>query len=45
MGHLDAAIRMWEQVARLLPEDQLTAQLLDAFRPDVAEPAEPAAPQ
>jgi tetratricopeptide (TPR) repeat protein len=45
MGHLDAAVSMWERVARLLPEDELTPQLLDAFRPDVAEPAAPATPQ
>jgi tetratricopeptide (TPR) repeat protein len=45
MGHLDAAIRKWKLVARRLPEDQLTAQLLDAFRPDVAEPAAPAPPR
>lgn len=44
MGHLDAAIREWERVARLLPEDQLTAQLLEAFRQELAEPAEPAPP-
>jgi tetratricopeptide (TPR) repeat protein len=45
MGHLDAAVSMWERVARLLPEDELTTQLLDAFRPDVNEPAAPALPQ
>jgi hypothetical protein len=45
MGHLDAAVRMWERVARLLPEDELTAQLLEAFQPDIAEPAAPALPQ
>jgi hypothetical protein len=45
MGHLDAAVSMWERVARLLPEDELTTQLLDAFRPDVTEPAAPALPQ
>jgi thioredoxin-like negative regulator of GroEL len=45
MGHLDAAIRKWKIVARLLPEDQLTAQLLEAFGPDVAEPAAPALPR
>jgi tetratricopeptide (TPR) repeat protein len=45
MGHLDAAVSMWERVARLLPEDELTTQLLHAFRPDVAEPAAPALPQ
>jgi tetratricopeptide (TPR) repeat protein len=45
MGHLDAAVRMWERVARLLPEDELTAQLLEAFRPEIAEPAAPALPQ
>jgi cytochrome c-type biogenesis protein CcmH/NrfG len=42
MGHLDEAVRMWERVAGLLPEDQLTAQLIEAFRPDVAEPPAPA---
>ncbi len=42
MGHLDAAVRKWERVAQLLPEDQLTAQLLEAFRPSVAETAEQA---
>jgi tetratricopeptide (TPR) repeat protein len=45
MGHLDEAVRMWERVAGLLPEDQLTAQLIEAFRPDVAEPPAPAPPQ
>jgi tetratricopeptide (TPR) repeat protein len=43
-GHLDAAVKMWEQVAQLLPEDQLTAQLLEAFRPAVAERLQPGAP-
>jgi tetratricopeptide (TPR) repeat protein len=42
MGHLDAAVRKWERVAQLLPEDELTTQLLEAFRPTVAEAAEPA---
>jgi tetratricopeptide (TPR) repeat protein len=42
MGHIDAAVRKWERVAKLLPEDQLTAQLLEAFRPAVADAAEPA---
>jgi tetratricopeptide (TPR) repeat protein len=45
MEHLDEAVRMWERVARLLPEDQLTAQLIEAFRPDVAEPSAPAPPE
>jgi tetratricopeptide (TPR) repeat protein len=45
MEHLDEAVRMWERVARLLPEDQLTAQLIEAFRPDVAEPPAPAPPE
>jgi tetratricopeptide (TPR) repeat protein len=45
MGHLDAAVSMWERVARLLPDDELTTQLLDAFRPDESEPAAPALPQ
>jgi hypothetical protein len=43
-GHLDAAVTMWEQVAQLLPEDQLTAQLLEAFRPAVAERLQPGTP-
>ena len=42
MGHLDAAVRKWERVAKLLPEDELTAQLLEAFQPEVASAAEPA---
>jgi tetratricopeptide (TPR) repeat protein len=45
MGHLDAAVRKWEPVSRLLPDDELTAQLIEAFRPDIAAPAEPAPPQ
>jgi thioredoxin-like negative regulator of GroEL len=45
MGHLETAVTMWERVSRLLPEDQLTAQLLEAFRPDVSAPAEPAPPR
>jgi tetratricopeptide (TPR) repeat protein len=32
MGHLDSAVRVWERVAELLPESELTAQLLDAFQ-------------
>ncbi len=39
MGHLDAAVKKWERVAKLLPEDELTAQLLEAFRPVAAEAA------
>jgi tetratricopeptide (TPR) repeat protein len=42
MGHLDAAVRKWERVAQLLPEDELTTQLLEAFRPTLADAAEPA---
>jgi tetratricopeptide (TPR) repeat protein len=42
MGHLDAAVTKWERVAQLLPEDELTTQLIDAFRPTVADVAEPA---
>lgn len=41
MGHMDAAVGKWERVAQLLPEDDLTAQLLEAFRPAVADAAEP----
>lgn len=45
MGHIDAAVRKWERVAQLLPEDDLTAQLLEAFRPTVAEAPQPAEQQ
>lgn len=45
MGHLDAAVRQWERVAQLLPEDKLTAQLLEAFGPTTGDGAQPADPQ
>lgn len=45
MGHLDAAVRKWERVAELLPEDDLTAQLLDAFRPPETASVQEAVPQ
>jgi tetratricopeptide (TPR) repeat protein len=44
MGHIEAAVTMWERVSQLLPDDQLTAQLLEAFRPDVEDPAAPNLP-
>jgi tetratricopeptide (TPR) repeat protein len=34
LGHLDAAIRQLENVARLLPESQLTSELLAALKAD-----------
>jgi hypothetical protein len=33
-GHLDAAIRQLENVAKLLPESQLTTELLAALKED-----------
>jgi tetratricopeptide (TPR) repeat protein len=35
MGHLDSAIKVWERVSQLLPDSELTAQLLEAFRQGV----------
>jgi tetratricopeptide (TPR) repeat protein len=42
LGHVDAAIRELEYVAKLLPESQLTAELLAALREDArGEPPGP----
>ena len=34
LGHLDAAIRQVENVAKLLPESQLASELLAALKAD-----------
>jgi hypothetical protein len=39
LGHVDAAIRQLENVARLLPESQLTAELLAALKADASQQA------
>jgi thioredoxin-like negative regulator of GroEL len=41
MGHLESAVKQLEQVTRLLPDDQLSAQLLEAFRQAGADSTAP----
>jgi cytochrome c-type biogenesis protein CcmH/NrfG len=45
MGHLENAVKKLEQVTRLLPDDQLSAQLLEAFQQVATESAAPAPAQ